>query len=154
MGAGFEAMQRHFQAEGWAAHPLDDQTALELSYQGQGGRWVCYAQVREPQQQFLFYSVCPVKVPPALRPAAAEYLTRANWDLSIGNFEMDWSDGDVRFKTEVEYEGDWAATGLIQRAVYVNLLMLERYLPGLMAVVYGKVDPAEALRQVEAETPA
>ena len=154
MGAGYEAMRRHFQSEGWLAHELDGQTTLELTYEGQSGRWACYAQVREPQQQFLFYSVCSVKVPPALRPAVAEYLTRANWELVIGNLEMDWNDGDVRFKTEIEYEGDWPATGLVQRAVYANVLMMERYLPGLMAVIYGKVDAATALQQADGERPA
>jgi hypothetical protein len=154
MGMIFEALQQFFQAEAWPAYPVEGQPVLELNYQGENGRWTCYAHAREAQQQFLFYSVCSANVPPALRPAAAEYLTRANWGLTVGNFEMDWADGEIRYKTGLEIEGDWPGTATAKRVVYTNLLMMDRYLPGLMAVIYGQADPAEALQQAEAEQEA
>ena len=33
----------------------------------------------------------------------SEVLVRANWGLSVGNFEIDVSDGEVRFKTSSFY---------------------------------------------------
>ena len=37
----------------------------------------------------------------------AEFLTRANYGIMIGNFEMDFNDGEVRYKGALEYaDGD------------------------------------------------
>jgi len=33
-----------------------------------------------------------------------EFLTRANYGLNIGNFEMDFQDGEIRFKTAIDVE--------------------------------------------------
>jgi hypothetical protein len=53
-----------------------------MRFQGQNGQWTCFAQVREEQSQFVFYSVCPVNASEDKRLAVAEFLTRANWGRS------------------------------------------------------------------------
>src|SRR5438552_11284376 len=55
--------------------------------------------IENERQQFLFYSLCPVRVPQQSRAAISEFVTRANSGLIIGNFEMDFADGEVRFRT-------------------------------------------------------
>ena len=40
-------------------------------------------------------------------------------------------------------------SALLRQAVYANVLMMERYLPGLLALVYNDITPAEAVAQVE-----
>ena len=85
-----------------------------------------------------------------LRGLAAEYLTRANYGLSIGNFEMDFEDGEVRYKTSIDVEGGELTQGMIKNLVYSNCATTDRYLHGLMKVVYGNADPASAVRDAEA----
>ena len=38
---------------------------------------------------------------------------------------------------------------LVQQLVYANFLMMDRYLPGIMRVIYGGASPAEAIAEVE-----
>ena len=54
--------------------------------QGENGSWTCYAQTREDDQQFLFYALCPIRAPDKKRAAVAEFITRANYGMVIGNF--------------------------------------------------------------------
>ena len=35
--------------------------------------------------------------------------------------------------------------------IYTNVLMMDKYLSGLMAVVYADVSPAEAVRKIETQ---
>lgn len=44
-------------------------------------------------------------VPDARRLEAAEYLHRINYGLLLGNFEMDYDEGEVRFRTSLMAEG-------------------------------------------------
>jgi hypothetical protein len=148
-GQIFETMVKFFEADDWNFTPLPDQPVLSTGVSGKNGKWRCYAKAREEQSQFLFYSVCDTNVPEHKRPDIAEFLTRANYGLLIGNFEMDYNDGEVRYKTSIDVEDDDLSMELIRNMVYANVTMMDRYLPGMMAVIWGNVAPLEAIKMVE-----
>jgi hypothetical protein len=50
---------------------------------------------------------------------------------------------------DVKENEDKFSTGLIKRLVYINVLMTDKYLPGVMAVMYGVLSPTEAIAKVE-----
>jgi hypothetical protein len=79
----------------------------------------------------------------------AEYITRANYGLRIGNFEMDYSDGEVRYKSSLDFEGEPLTPKLIKNAMYPAVHTMDLYLPGLLGVMYGNKTPAEAIREIE-----
>src|SRR5260221_4823931 len=99
MGRIYDALVRYFREVNWSFTPMEDRTALMLTVTGEHGMYTCYAQAREETEQFVFYSFYAVKAPESKRVTAMEYVTRANYGLFIGNFELDMSDGEVRYKT-------------------------------------------------------
>jgi hypothetical protein len=144
-----EAAIRFFNEENWPYMPIESEPILRVPFRGEHGQWMCYSQAREEQQQFVFYSVCPAAVPDARRADMAEFITRANYGLILGNFEMDFGDGELRYKTSIDVEGDELTTPLIRSLVYANVAMMDQYLPGILAVLYGGAAPADAIAQVE-----
>jgi hypothetical protein len=140
-----------FTEDDWTFTKLQGQPVLQMAYQGDNGVWNCYAQAREPQSQFVFYSIYPTPAPEDKRLAMAEFLTRANYGLTIGNFEMDFNDGEIRFKTSIDVEGDLLTTDLIKQLVYANVMMMDHYLPGIQAVMDGEMSPEEAIAQIEGQ---
>ena len=160
MGAIFDVMEEFFKKDEWPATKLENQPSMSMNFQGQNGRWSCYARVEEEKQIVLFYSYCPVKAPEEKRPILADFLTRANYGLYIGNFEMDFNDGEVRFKTSLDVEGNKSVAeegkeptelsfALMKRVVYDNVGVMDKYLPGVMSVIYGGASPTEAIAKVE-----
>ena len=149
MGAILDTAIAFFQEDGWPFQPLEGQPILQIGFQGDNGQWVCFAQAREEQAQFVFYSVVAARAPEARRPALAEFLTRANFGLIVGNFELDWDDGEVRYKTSLDVEGDQLTPALVKQMAYANVVTMDRYLPGIMRVIYGDVSPAQALAEID-----
>ncbi|MBD2449263.1 YbjN domain-containing protein [Nostoc sp. FACHB-152] len=145
----YEEMINFFTSNEWPFVQLPGQSALQIGFQGENGKWNCYARAREEQQQFVFYSICPVNAPVEKRLAVAEFITRANAGMMVGNFELDFSDGEISYKTSIDVEGDRLTTALIQRLVYANVMMMDEYLPGILSVIYGNVSPEEAIAQIE-----
>lgn len=145
-------VKRFLAANGWSFDPHPERPILHIPFQGTHARWTAYAQVRafDGIAQLLFYSVMPFTVPAEKRLAVAEFITRANYGLILGNFELDFNDGEVRYKTSIEVTGGELADYLIRPLLYTNVLMMDKYLPGILAVVFGDVPPAEAVQQVEA----
>lgn len=145
----FNTLIEFFEEDDWDFTWVEGLSVLNVDFSGKYGTWTCYAQARELQQQFVFYSVCPVKAPEDRRHAIAEFITRANYGLILGNFELDYGDGEIRYKTSVDVEGSTLTHAMIRQMVYANVLIMDRYLPGIMNVIYGSQSPADAIRSVE-----
>ncbi|MBD1867171.1 YbjN domain-containing protein [Cyanobacteria bacterium FACHB-471] len=138
-----------FTEDDWSFTKLKGQPVLRVAFQGDNGEWSCYAKVREEQQQFIFYSICPIATPEDKRQAIAEFLTRANYGMTIGNFELDFNDGEIRYKTSIDVEGDRLTFALIKRLVYTNVMMMDEYLPGIKAVIEEDTLPVKAIAAIE-----
>ena len=144
-----DSVRSFFDADDWTYEEIEGRNILRLRFSGETANWTCYAQVREEQERFMFYSTLEIKAPEEKRLAVAEFLTRANYGLLIGNFELDFSDGEIRFKTSVDMEDSTFTPKFIQNMVYMNVLMMEKYLTGLMSVIYANVSPVDAISQIE-----
>lgn len=147
----FETVVRYFTQEEWYFLKMDSRPTLQMSFNGSNGKWLCYANVNEEKGFFSFYSVCPINVPEERRATVAEFLTRANYGLMIGNFEMDYRDGEVRYKTSLDVENSEINLALIGNLVNVNLLMMDRYLPGILMCIYGNETAEAAIQSIEGE---
>ena len=135
--------------EGWPCEQVGEQMLLRTGFHGEHGQWTCYAHCRADVAQCLFYSVAPVRAPEVLRPAVAEFVTRANWGLLIGNFELDYADGEIRYKTSLQLNGTPLTAELLHPLIYGNVVVMDKYLPGLQAVVALTQTPSSAIQAVE-----
>jgi hypothetical protein len=148
----FDVVMRYFVDKGWPVDQHKELPILRLEYEGDNGRWFCYARVREEANQLVFLSVLSEKIPEEKRLVIAEYLTRANFGLDIGNFEMDFSDGEVRYKTSIDVTHDRLTHGLIDPLVKASLVAMDDYLPGIKSVIAGEATPHEAIEKVHEDT--
>src|SRR5512134_1603120 len=114
----FELLSSYLDEDEWFPRRIEGKYAYSMSYTGKNGDLRCYAIVRVDLEEFLFYAVAPIKVPEDDRPAVAEYLTRANYGLRIGNFELDYADGEVRYKSSLDFEGQDLTPDLISNTIY------------------------------------
>ncbi|NES98667.1 MAG: YbjN domain-containing protein [Desertifilum sp. SIO1I2] len=139
-----------FEKENWQFSKIEDDSALQTAFTSDQGTWLCFAQAveNEATTRFFFYSVFPMKAQDH-HLEIAEFITRVNYGLSIGNFEFDFSDGEIRFKTSIDITEDGFGLATIERLVYTNVLMMDRYFLGLMDVFIGKKLPVQAINTVE-----
>lgn len=145
----FETLGQFLQDDGWYPQLLEGKHIYRIGYSGTNGQIAGYAQVAIQSEQFIFYAVSPVKAPEDARLRLAEFLTRANYGLRIGNFELDFNDGEVRYKSSIDFEGEALTPALIRNAMYPAVQTMDHYLAGLMAVMYGGKTPAEAIAEIE-----
>lgn len=151
-GAIFDAMVDFFQEDEWDFDQVGRNPELVMGYAGDNGEWHCFAQARDEESQFIFYSVLEEGVPTEKQPQAAEYLMRATYGLVMGAFELGFDeDGEIRFRTGIDVDGGALTKEMIKNIVYFNLYTMDRYLPGLKRVLGDGITPAEAVAEVEAQ---
>lgn len=145
----FVALGQYLEEDGWYPQKLTNKEAYRMPYFGKNGQFQCYAQVRVEAEQFMFYATAPIKVQEELRLTVAEYLTRANYGLYVGNFELDFSDGEVRYKSSIDFEGEPLSNNLIRNTIYPAVRMMDQYLGGLFKVIYSGMSPLDAIKEIE-----
>ena len=147
----FEEIRTFLTEDEWPFSQLEGKTVFRTAYHGKNGTFTCYAQAREEQFIFLFYAVCPINVPEDKRQVVAEFVTRANYGMYVGNFELDFTDGEVRYKTSLDVENAELPQPVIKNLVYAAVWTMDRYLPGLMKIIYGGAVPTAVLEEIEGE---
>ena len=121
--------------------PIDE--AFKKYYSG-----IC---VRE--RNILMYAILPFQCPEGRRQAVAEYLTRVNYDLVCGNFEMNMSTGELRFRqyhrTSVFiHEKEESYPFILAEPTMV----FKQYVAWLASVITGRLTPEEAFEQAASYT--
>jgi hypothetical protein len=132
-----EELKTVFVENGWPFSEVRGAPVLLSELSGALGRWKFYAQVVEAHDLILLYSVCPLRVPEERRDEVSRFLTRANYGLAAGNFELDYEDGEIRYKTVLQLQGVGLDGITLKRVVRANGIAMETYLPGIGAVITG-----------------
>lgn len=82
------------------------------------------------------------------RPAIAEYITRINYGAKNGNFEMDYSDGEIRYKVYTNYKGmDSLPKDIIEDSIVIPAMMFNRFGDGMAALLFGFSTPEEEVNK-------
>ncbi|MBX3000126.1 MAG: YbjN domain-containing protein [Caldilineaceae bacterium] len=123
--------------DGWPLQIVEEDQTLLTAYRGENGEWQCYLRVWSERDLVSFYSVLPVYVPETLRAIFNEFITRANFGLIIGNFEMDLDDGETRYKTSIDLEGTGPHPILLRQLIYANVSTMDEHLPAILAILNG-----------------
>ena len=84
------------------------------------------------------------------RLATAEYLTRANWNMRNGNFELNMADGEIRYKTYVHVGQEKPDMAACRLATMLPFLMIDRFGDGLIDVLFGFKTPRAAFAATQA----
>jgi hypothetical protein len=149
MAGLFSKLIDFMEAEEWKYEIIEGETVLRFHFKGSAGRLLCYADVEEDKDWLIFYSYLPVNVPMDRLPQAAEFTTRANRGMRIGNFELDFNDGEVRYKTSIDVEGGELTHKMIDNLLRANLSTMNRYFKGLMELIYGSRSAAALIKEIE-----
>ena len=133
---------------GWEVEEHREQSLLRTLLEGRSGSWSCFVRTREDTGQITVHSICPRTAPEATREAVAEFLTRLNYGLIIGNFEMDLDDGEVRYKTSIDVEGEPLTAAQMRKLMEYNGHAMDAHLPLLEDVMDATATPLEAMARL------
>jgi hypothetical protein len=143
----YDTMIEFFRDTGWSLEMAPGQPWVTMGLRGNSGAWRSLAEADNEKERFFFYSFMPVNVPEERRPAMAELLARINYGLALGNFDLDFRDGEVRYRTSIDIAGGRLEPRMMQTLVSINLTVMDRFFPVIMKVIFTAAAPAAALEE-------
>ncbi|MDR0883023.1 MAG: YbjN domain-containing protein [Oscillospiraceae bacterium] len=78
-----------------------------------------------------------------------EYFSRANFGLRTGNFEIDFNDGEMRYKASLYVPDQLPTLKMVERVVDIPFGMWGRYGNGMLNVLYSGGEPAKEIEIAE-----
>ena len=79
-----------------------------------------------------------------------KYLTLANYGVVNGNFEMDLSDGEIRYKTYVDADGlESVPEEILEWSLGVGIAMMDRFGDGIATLSFGYSDAETEFKKVQ-----
>ncbi|MDE6035465.1 MAG: YbjN domain-containing protein [Ruminococcus sp.] len=108
--------------------------------------------IKVNEDDFVIYAISPVSsdVDDAdIMAEMAEFLTRANYGLRCGNFEMDYDDGEIRYRVYVDCEDNLPGSTVIMNGIVIASATFQRYANGITGIIFGGMDAEEACDMCE-----
>ena len=142
-------IEDYFKSKGWSFDPVDENGIIRAGMGLRSKLRSCRLFIFVKNDGFCVNSALLLRVEEAEREAVMEYITRANFGLTYGNFEMGVDDGDVRFKTCLFCGDTVPSLNQIEHTITTNILLLERYGDGLAKLIFGFGNVKEAIEEAE-----
>ena len=98
--------------------------------------------------QIIVYAYHPLIIVSSMRPIAVELFSRINHELAIGNFELDFEDGHIRFRNGIDFTGVMLPKEMLKTAVELAFGTLATYHTPLVRTLFDDCPPKEALRDL------
>lgn len=102
--------------------------------------------------EYLVYAISPLgadEEDAKMMANMAEFICRANYGLKMGNFELDFDDGEVRFKVHVLCKGVTPTAEMIKRSIYCPATMFDHYGSGIVDIIFNDTSGKAAVDKCE-----
>lgn len=108
-------------------------------------------QIHIEKKDYIVYAYFPIGIPNQDRIMMTkmnEYISRANYGIKPGNFEIDLDRGEIRYKYYVCCEGNLIPNNdIIEESINVPGAMFRRYISGAIGVLFRNKSPADMVKQ-------
>ncbi len=95
------------------------------------------------------YAVLNSNAEEECRDKVGEFLHRANYGMKNGNFEMDYRDGEIRYKSFVNFKNIVVSEEIVEDSILVGIAMMNRYGKGLLKMMLGGGTPEKCVEECE-----
>jgi len=131
--------------------PIDGEPGFKVSFSDaeEGPPVDGFLYVLPDEERVVFYLEYKERVPKSRRQRMAELITRANHGITIGNFEMNFDAGGVRYKTSLDHQGVPLHPLMVRSIILAAMAAVKVYSNAISQVMQGKNTPSEALAEVE-----
>jgi hypothetical protein len=104
----------------------------------------------EVPDTLVFVARLPGKVEEEDRTRVGEFLLMANWNLLVGGFDLDHSDGEIVYRIGIPTTEGALSQALVSEMIDCAIAMIQRYSDGILRVVSG-CSPQQIIKDIDSK---
>jgi hypothetical protein len=147
----FETLRKVLSEIGWGSEPDKQNNCFRVDF-GPPHIPVSNAVVGipVPAERFELHINLGPAVSSERRDEVVRFITYANWQIPVGDFEMSYEQEYVRFKSSLDFSNIELPEALIRNTILSAMNTIELYAEALVDVIVGGKDAKQAMRSVHA----
>ena len=106
--------------------------------------------VQEENKLLAVYGILPFLIPESHQSAAMLLITQINYDMLIGNLEMDINEGEIRYKNAIDIEAVGIDDNIIEHLLQ-SVIAMTTFAYALFSDLVNNQDPVEDLQDLLSE---
>jgi hypothetical protein len=147
----FEQLIAFLHEDNWRFRADPDSERIEVTFRGRNGAYrIMVGLDRENATLLVLVSDIDMVARQHQHDCLAA-LMALNYQFSLGAFEWDPADGEVRFRIGLPLDDNDVTQAQFRRVLGVTCVTVDRYKPVLPKIVHGGRAPHEAIQEAEAE---
>jgi hypothetical protein len=123
---------------GWNFMSDSSEGRVTLVMSTESGRYPVIIKVREESKFIIAMMPFPRKVTPALRRKMAQFMSKSNFAMQLGGYEMDPNDGEMRYRNSIDVESLVMTTMFVNNFVRTFAIFGSRYWRPAEMILEGK----------------
>lgn len=148
MAEAIDVVVDYFKQQEWN-HDLDaEHQRLRSEFETELGDISLFVSAEQERKLCFVVSILPVRCPAGRRHHCAEVLSRLNYGMLLGCFEMDFDSGRIHFKTSAPFGESGLDPETVGSLVGCNLSMMKQCMEGILSVAFGQVSPLKAAERI------
>jgi hypothetical protein len=148
-----ETVEKVLKRFGWKPEETEEEAVVRVDFSSHPiPLSEARAIVRVDVERFVFLFSFREHAQPKARPEVAEFITRANFGMTVGNFELDYDSGLIRFKSSVDFTHVELSELLVRNAILCAADVVDLYGNVLAEVARGEKKARAAIKDVEKQT--
>ena len=147
-----EAVEKFFEADEIKHEPFDEHNIAHAGFAVKSRFGHVNVFFHALKDRLLIRTYLPLKAGVEERAKVGEFLLRANYGLKFGCFDFDFDDGEISYRTTIYCGSDEFEPPTYEQidfALMVGILTVDRYGDALAKVIFGLVEPEDAIESVE-----
>lgn len=147
----YRLITRHLDAKGYRYEFDADKELIRMGFSIDCKLSSCDVLIDLRDDKYIVYSKIDMNADEQSRPEMAKLLAYINYGIIYGGFEMDFSDGEIRYRNPVNCNDFLPSDEIIRRSISTPIAMMEKYGNALLGVMMGFIDAKTACEQAEAD---
>jgi len=131
-----QTIETLFKRENWNFRTIDERR-YTLNFRGKNSSYNFFAVIGETHNTLCICAILPIQAPANKLDKVAELLHRTNYGLLIGNWGLDFNDGEINYKICVDFHDFQPSPDYIDNMINQVLVMVDHYFPDIGAVIFA-----------------
>ena len=148
------AVEDFFARDNVKYHPFDEHNVAKATYSIDTKFRHVDVFFHAYKDKLVLHMILPLSADEEERAKVAEFILRANYGLKVGGFDFDFNDGEISYRTSIYCGSDEFVAPTYEQidfALVIGMLMVEKYGDALVKVMFGILEPDDAIESVEGD---
>jgi len=148
--SAYKALTDYLDSNKYSYTPYPKENRVSFSFCGYYADYRVQFRITHDEDYFQLTIHFPFRVrDEKLRASVSDLITRANYKMLLGKFEMDLADGEILFHASHLIDGGIFTSETVERIYMTSIVTMDRYFPALMQHIHAGYTPEDAIFHAE-----